>query len=111
MSCWVVPSVAAEIWGVSVGEVLRRIQAREVAWREENGWTFVDVAPTSPMIGPPLKRGGPKPATFTIISSEEMEALCEDEIEEPEVSTFKDWRQARQRTSRMRLAPPKFVSV
>jgi hypothetical protein len=109
MSCWVVPTVAAEIWGVSVGEVLRRIEAGEITVREENGWTFVDVAPGSPTIGPPMNRR-PKPATFTMISSEEMDALCEDEIAEAEVSAFKDWRQARQRTSRLRLAPPKFVA-
>src|SRR2546422_6082415 len=108
MSCWVVPTVAAEIWGITVGEVLSRIQAGEVAVRHDSGWTFVDVAPTSPTLGPPLKRNAPRPETFMPISSEELSALSEDEIGEAEDSTFKDWRKARQRTSRLRLAPPKF---
>jgi len=118
MSCWVVPTVAAEIWGTSVQEVLRRIEAGEIAVRHDNGWVFVDVAPASPMLQPASRFAGPKPATFTMITSEELSALDDEDEEfleeseeaEPEVSTFKDWRTARHRTSRLRLAPPKFVA-
>jgi len=116
MSCWVVPTIAAEIWGISVERVLRMIEAGEVGTLVERGWTFVDVAPESPV----LERRE-KPTTFTVVpvSDEEMAALGElMEEEEPkadeadrEVSSFEHWGGARQRAGRMRLAPAKFQSI
>lgn len=47
MSCWVVPSVAAEFWGVSLDVVWARIYARQVPHKRDGGFIFVDVAPWS----------------------------------------------------------------
>ena len=48
MSCWVVPMVEAEMWGVPVEAVLQRAKSGEVPSKSENGFMFVDVAPDSP---------------------------------------------------------------
>ena len=53
MSCWVVPSVAAELWGCTIDAVMSKIQNGHVATRDEAGWTFVDVAPDSPTMESP----------------------------------------------------------
>src|SRR5947207_1107346 len=47
MACWVVPSVAAEFWGVSVDHVLGEIDNGSIPFKTESGWIFVDVAPWS----------------------------------------------------------------
>ena len=47
MSCWVVPAVAAEFWGVSVETVLHRVRAGQLPFKSEKGFLFVDVAPWS----------------------------------------------------------------
>ena len=133
MSCWVVPSIAAEIWGVSIEQILRKIASGELACREESGWTFVDVAPEAEMMVP-RRRPEDRPPTYTPITDEEMAALAgddamgeendddgiihprpaspgvpgEEEVFE-EASTFKHWGTARHRTSRLRVPPPKFA--
>jgi hypothetical protein len=48
MSCWAVPSVAAELWGCSVESVLQAIRNGDLRTRQEAGWTFVDVDPDGP---------------------------------------------------------------
>ena len=45
MSCWVAPTVAAEIWGVSVQQVMERIAAGSFPCKVELGFTVVDIAP------------------------------------------------------------------
>lgn len=45
MSCWAVPSVAAELWGCTLDSVLKAIHNGDVRTYQEAGWTFVDVAP------------------------------------------------------------------
>ena len=121
MSCWVAPTIAAEIWGISVQQVLRMIEAGEVTILKERGWTFVDIAPGSPVLA-----NREKPLTYTpvTVSDEELEALedvlANDEREwqpesveqpDPEASSFKHWGGARQRTQRLRLAPVKFQTI
>ena len=49
MSCWVVPNVAAEIWGISLDEVLSRIQSGVVVSKREYGFLLVDTAPLGPL--------------------------------------------------------------
>jgi hypothetical protein len=44
MSCWVVPTLAAELWGVPVDGVLGRIRAGLLASRTMDGLLVVDVA-------------------------------------------------------------------
>ena len=62
MSCWVAPSIAAELWGISVEQVLQRAREGTVASRTDVGFFLVDVAP-------------PKPETFVAITPEEQAAL------------------------------------
>ena len=124
MSCWVAPSIAAEIWGIPMHEILRMIEAGELDTLDERGWTFVDVAPQSPALSPKPPCSASSPPTYTPLTADESAAL-EDEVvglNEPveeemspnpdqEESTFKGWRSARGRTSKLRLAPPKFANV
>jgi hypothetical protein len=48
MSCWVVPAVAAEYWGVTVAVVWERIYNDLVPHKTERGFVFVDVDPWQP---------------------------------------------------------------
>ena len=45
MSCWVVPAVAAEYWGVSLDTVWGRIYDEQVPHKLERGFVFVDLDP------------------------------------------------------------------
>ena len=45
MSCWVVPVVAAEYWGVSLDAVWGRIYNDHVPHKVERGFVFVDLDP------------------------------------------------------------------
>lgn len=45
MSCWVVPTVAAEYWGISVDLVLRRMSEGLVPQMSQSGFVFVDIDP------------------------------------------------------------------
>jgi|SRR5688500_1789699 hypothetical protein len=118
MSCWVVPTVAAELWGVSVEHVIQCIRDGRLTCRSEAGFTFVDIAPETSTIKPP---------TYTVITPEEFAALtghgpedvaidlvdADDEVnveivdaEADEAShNISDWRAAREQASRMRIAP------
>ena len=120
MSCWVVPTVAAEIWGMPVEHVLGKIDSGEIPHRRDNGWIFVDVAPDSPVVVPLKRHPSERPPTFTLITFDELEALSaiatppeEDAHPDPhpEVSTFKNWHTARQRTSRLRVPPARFANA
>ena len=48
MSCWVVPAVAAEYWGVTLDVVWDRIYSDLVPHKAERGFVFVDVDPWHP---------------------------------------------------------------
>lgn len=45
MSCWVVPAVAAEYWGVPLDAVWNRIHDNLVPCKTEQGFVFIDVDP------------------------------------------------------------------
>ena len=125
MSCWVAPSIAAEIWGIPVQQILRMIEAGELTTLDERGWTFVDVAPESPALSSKPPASIPAPPTYTPLAHEDLSEMEEQALglDEPsddeersfdpaqEESTFKGWRSARGRTSKLRLAPPKFANV
>lgn len=51
MSCWVVPAVAAEYWGVTIDAVWTRVYGRLVPHKTEDGFVFVDVDPWTPDSG------------------------------------------------------------
>mgnify|MGYP000194566917 CR=1 FL=1 len=120
MSCWVVPAVAAEFWGLTVEQVLERIRKGTVTWKQELGFTLVDVAPASPKAKTGIRPPAARPATFVsakppsaeeeleeqILSEAEMEALLafeNDELDEDDQRL--DWHAARAATSRLRRAP------
>jgi hypothetical protein len=44
MSCWVVPSLAADIWHIPLEQLWRRIREGEIPTHHEDGFTFVDMA-------------------------------------------------------------------
>jgi hypothetical protein len=139
MACWVVPTIAAEIWGIPLEQVLLKIESGEVTTMDERGWTFVDIAPGAPPFDV-RRKPEQRPPTYTVVSDDELAALADDDapVEPPvtvpivpeiealaddnfdeaahpdpdqEESRFKNWRNARGRTSRMRLAPPKFQTI
>lgn len=70
MSCWVVPSLAAELWGVPLEQVLGRVRAGAVASKVDNGTVLVDadtgtgagmIANTDhPSAAPPPRRRRPR---------------------------------------------------
>ena len=99
MSCWVVPSVAAELWGCTVDAVLSAIQNGKVPTKEDAGWTFVDVAPESPKLEAPKSVRPPTPETYAVVSQAETNALHD------ETEMRSDWRKVRQSTSASRRAP------
>ena len=43
MSCWVVPSLAAEVWQIPLEQILRRIRDGELPVRLEDGDVWVCV--------------------------------------------------------------------
>jgi hypothetical protein len=137
MSCWVVPSLAAELWHIPLEQVWRRIRAGEIPSRQENGFTFVDVAPYGPRVTRPNLPPAERPATFATadvepdeVTEEEAVALSaaaadsaaatatttaappEEDERGPEDDTASkdlgDWRAARRRNARLRVPPLKW---
>ena len=132
MSCWVVPTIAAELWGVSVDHVLQQVRDGYLSHRVDDGFMFVDVAPNGGGCGI-VKPAAMNPPTFTVLSEAEVDALCDETVADIEAAdTFEaqndaedgdaeeesqspandeasvdlgDWRAARQRVSRTRIPP------
>ena len=104
MSCWVVPTLAAEFWGVSVDEVTRRINAGEVPTREEAGFQVIDVAPQSPRQEMPRKPVYP-PAPVRPLHESQLPRAVDQITEKIEHDTFGDFRLARIQTARLRRPP------
>jgi hypothetical protein len=80
MSCWVVPSVAAEFWGVSLDVVWTRIYAGQVPHKRDGGFIFVDVAPWGADFKGVIRHQPP----MTYVATEDAEdevALAADEVE------------------------------
>jgi hypothetical protein len=128
MSCWVVPSLAAEIWRVPLEELWRRIRDGHVPARVENGFTFVDVAPYGPRIEQPNRRPDQRPSTFapvlaplepaplsisgtmdpSSLDNGQDNAADDDELgpaDENASLDLGDWRAARRRNARLRVPP------
>lgn len=124
MPCWVVPVVAAELWGVGVDYVLRAVAEGHVPSKQEYGFTVVDVAPDGAQ-GPPARRPDqPPPPTFVLVEdltptppqpvappvilppihqsdTSELPPLDEEEDDVP----ITHWREARSRVGRTRQPP------
>jgi hypothetical protein len=108
MSCWVVPMVAAEMWGVPVDAVLQKARSGEVPTKSENGFMFIDVAPDSPRCDPPACMRPPRPPTYTAVTGEEIAALLETPEDEVLAVPMpvEDFRSARKLAGRLRRPPP-----
>ncbi len=76
MSCWVVPTIAAELWGVTLDHVLGGVDEGMVRSRKEHGFLLVDVAPYGEIFRSP-RWAGPRPRiqTFTVLTPAEYDAL------------------------------------
>lgn len=84
MACWVVPQVAAEIWGCHIDRIWNAIRDGALKTMQENGWMFVDVAPTSPTMQTGTARWAGSPWTQDVVSAAEIAALHEP-VEEADV--------------------------
>jgi len=121
MPCWVVPSIAAEFWRVSVDHVLHGIKQGTIQSKSEDGFLFVDVAPGSPILQKPEDQPSILPdleshQTFISLTTEELQAL-EGEIDESTIPPdpfddprqppghFSQWMLKRRQASRSRRAP------
>ena len=112
MSCWVAPSLAAELWHITLEQVMNLIRDGQLAVKMDQGFTFVDIAPREKPQQPQLRRPEDRPATFTPITDDELAALSDEtdlpddtQSEEMESGTLGDWRTARLKAGRMRRPP------
>ena len=109
MSCWVVPSVAAELWGVSVDQVHARIRDGSIPSKQDSGFTVIDVAPDSPVLETPRPLRPPPPPTYRVVTREEIVALVGDAATELDLgddeSDVGNWRTGRSEASRIRRPP------
>ena len=116
MSCWVVPTVAAELWGCSLESVLAAIRHGNVLTKDEGGWTFIDVAPESPRMASVAERQATQLAA--VVTAEEEEALVgvgadeeyEQEFEDEQTRVLEDWKRARERAAETRTAPARIAA-
>ena len=79
MSCWVVPTIAAELWGVTLDHVLGRVDEGMLRAKTEHGFLLVDVAPYGEVFHT-ARWSGPRPRiqTYTVLPAEEYDALQGD---------------------------------
>jgi hypothetical protein len=93
MPSWVVPTVAAELWGVTVEHILAEVAAGRVKSRSEGEFIFVDINPNSPLDS--FEADVPaQPSTYRrslawtqltcsaqpVVTAEERQALLEAEV-------------------------------
>jgi hypothetical protein len=97
MSCWVVPTIAADYWRVSLDHVMQGIREGWIASKSEQGFTFVDVMPEAD-----LTKRKPTPRTF-------IEALAVQESDSDEFEAESDeeicFAAVRENVRRLRRAP------
>lgn len=133
MSCWVVPSVASEIWHVPLEQILNAVRCGQIPSKSENGFTFIDVAP-QPGVPPVSARRDSRPAPVRyklpksrrspgegpipmprpaeLVTPIEMRELhgpeedSDDPGEAPEPLSMGDWRRGR-RSAAQRRTPPR----
>lgn len=127
MSCWVAPSIAADMWGLSLAEVMSLTERGEIQSQTTHGFFLVDLH-RQIIVEPP-------PPTFIDMSRQELTALGEEiarstsaSSDEPashspvepsnlpateimpssqdeESVSIEDWREVRRRTGRLRVPP------
>jgi hypothetical protein len=101
MSCWVVPTVAAEYWGVSLDVVWRRLYEGLVPHKSDEGFVFIDVDPWSADSDGSFLHDPPQ--TF-VAAGEESTAFdfSEHDLQEPLSYAPSEWQPA--------LEPAQFAS-
>lgn len=109
MSCWVVPTLAAEYLGISLDEVHHRLRDGTLQGMQDHGFLFVDVAPSSPSYQ--LVQPGP---TYVDITEEELAALRAEEGTEEyaeeiagpvPITSSPDWAGHRRAAGQLRRRP------
>ena len=116
MSSWVAPSVAAELWGISVDQVLAGIADGSIPSCVDGQFLFVDVRGH----GVAATSSG-SASTESVVTEEEFAALTfqpresesnipidgqpTDEQEEENTRDVGSWRTAREQSSRTRRPP------
>lgn len=126
MPCWVVPSVASEIWHVPVDQILAAIKSGKLAHKAENGFTFVDVDPHAALPAAPPPRARVKPISYKVVRSREndqplqlprpAEVITPAEQEElaaaeaTPTSAMGDWRRGRRGATARRTPPMQIAS-
>lgn len=123
MPCWVAPVIAAELWGVSLEQVLCAIADGTLPSQVEYGFTVVNVAPVPLAYQPPRRPGQPAPPTYVLVDelppqqvpaepvsvrelidegdSAELPPLDNEEDDTP----IGNWRDVRSKMGRMRRPP------
>lgn len=80
MSCWVAPTLAAELWHIPLDELWRRIASGEIPVRDEDGFQFVDVAPHGPTVSRPNLPPDQRPPTFTVVDQDAFGEVVADAL-------------------------------
>jgi len=78
MACWVVPAIAAELWGVSLNHVLAGIRDGSITSRHEHGFLCVDAAPDSYTYHRPRRPDEPPLPTYVLVRSEDESRAPEE---------------------------------
>ncbi len=109
MSCWVVPAVAAELWGLTINQILERVRDGHVPSRLEMGFLMVDIAPGVSAENTRPARNQ-RPPTYVTLNPQSSDgatpALTMAESDCAETDSFcMDWRQKRMAASLMRRRP------
>jgi hypothetical protein len=103
MSCWVVPTVAADYWGITLDVVWRRLCDGLVPHKTEQGFVFIDVDPWAADSDGNSLHHSP-PCTF-VPAGEEIsleQSILIDALESEEIE-LADWNQARPSTEAFEL--------
>jgi hypothetical protein len=115
MSCWVVPALAAELWRMPLEQVMKLVRDGAVPTKQDEGFTFIDVAPLSPKIDSPSLKPGHRPPTFIPAADDaDVDLVIRPEegwdedagSDATESYKFGDWRSARAKVSITRIGPP-----
>src|ERR1700733_4096317 len=79
MGCWVVPTIAADLWGRPLQEVLDGIRSGSIPSKTDYGFLVVHTSGAAAVVhADPVVNSGSNPSTFAIVSEEEEAALLDD---------------------------------
>ena len=132
MGCWVVPTIAAEFWRVSLEHVMEGVRTGAIPSKSEDGFLFVGALPNSPTPAD-VAAAAPTRRTYVEVPCEDRPAHVVDERErdgdgesdgdgdnsydadaddnddegdfEEEFAIAGDWRLRRQQAGTLRRAP------